>query len=42
MGKVGGVLTGLRLASHARVIVADDDVRYDEATLRRWLGAAGR
>ena len=33
MGKVGGVLTGLRLASHARVIVADDDVRYDEATL---------
>ena len=33
MGKVGGVLTGMRLASHQRVIVADDDVRYDEATL---------
>ena len=33
MGKVGGVLTGLRLASHERVVIADDDVRYDEATL---------
>jgi hypothetical protein len=33
MGKVGGVLTGMRLAAHQRVIVADDDVRYDEATL---------
>jgi hypothetical protein len=39
MGKVGGVLTGLRLASHARVIVADDDVRYDEAALRRVAAA---
>ena len=35
MGKVGGVLTGLRLASHERVIIADDDVRYDEAGLQR-------
>ena len=33
MGKVGGVLTGLRLASHERVVIADDDVRYDEALL---------
>jgi hypothetical protein len=33
MGKVGGVLSGLRLASHGRVIIADDDVRYDEGTL---------
>ena len=35
MGKVGGVLTGLRLASHEHVVIADDDVRYDDATLRR-------
>jgi len=35
MGKVGGVLTGVRLASHERLIVADDDVRYDERALRR-------
>lgn len=33
MGKVGGVLTGVRLASHERVIIADDDVRYDDASL---------
>ncbi|MEP6508364.1 MAG: glycosyltransferase family A protein, partial [Gemmatimonadales bacterium] len=33
MGKVGGVLTGVRLASHERMIIADDDVRYDEASL---------
>lgn len=33
MGKVGGVLTGLRLASHEKLVVADDDVRYDEGTL---------
>jgi hypothetical protein len=34
-GKVAGVLTGLRLAGADRVIVADDDVRYDAATLER-------
>jgi hypothetical protein len=39
MGKVGGVLTGLRLASHTRVIIADDDVRYDDATLMRTAAA---
>ena len=33
MGKVGGVLTGLRLASHETIVIADDDVRYDEPTL---------
>lgn len=33
MGKVGGVLTGVRLASYERIIIADDDVRYDEASL---------
>jgi len=32
-GKVAGVLTGLRLASYDRVIVADDDVRYDGEAL---------
>ena len=35
MGKVGGVLTGLRHASHEWIVIADDDVRYDDATLRR-------
>lgn len=35
MGKVGGVLTGLRLASHEHVVIADDDVRYDVPTLHR-------
>jgi hypothetical protein len=34
-GKVAGVLTGLRHARHDRVIIADDDVRYDEPSLRR-------
>jgi hypothetical protein len=33
MGKVGAVLTGLRHASRETIIVADDDVRYDEGTL---------
>ncbi|MEA2682457.1 MAG: hypothetical protein QOK05_785 [Chloroflexota bacterium] len=40
MGKVGGVLTGLRLANSERVVIADDDVRYEVAPLRRviaWL-----
>jgi hypothetical protein len=33
MGKVGGVLTGIRTATHDRIVVADDDVRYgDELT----------
>jgi hypothetical protein len=32
-GKVAGVLTGLRLASHDRIVIADDDVRYDRAGL---------
>jgi hypothetical protein len=35
MGKVSGVRTGVRLASHERVVVADDDVRYDLEALRR-------
>lgn len=35
MGKVGGVLTGVRHATRERLIVADDDVRYDDGALRR-------
>ena len=34
-GKVRGVLTGLRLAEHERVVLADDDVRYDARSLER-------
>ncbi|MDQ2905769.1 MAG: glycosyltransferase [Ktedonobacteraceae bacterium] len=34
-GKVQGVLTGLRYARHEKLLIADDDVRYDEAALRR-------
>ena len=43
MGKVGGVLTGVRRASHERMIIADDDVRYDEGSLssvRKQLSSA--
>jgi hypothetical protein len=36
-GKVNGVTTGVRLAAHERVVVADDDVRYDDFSLRRVL-----
>jgi hypothetical protein len=39
MGKVGGVLTGVRLASHEKIIIADDDVRYDDESLRQVLDA---
>ena len=34
-GKVRGVLTGLRRARHEHVIIADDDVRYDDEALLR-------
>lgn len=34
-GKVAGVLTGLAEASCARIIIADDDVRYDAEAFRR-------
>ncbi|WP_405099782.1 glycosyltransferase [Micromonospora sp. NBC_01412] len=33
-GKVVGVLTGVAAARHEHVVIADDDVRYDEAGLR--------
>ena len=42
MGKVGGVLTGLRLASHERVVIADDDVRYTSDALARVFALLGR
>jgi hypothetical protein len=35
MGKVAGVRTGVELASHERVVIADDDVRYGPHALRR-------
>jgi hypothetical protein len=35
MGKVAGVITGVALARHERVVLADDDVRYDTAALHR-------
>ena len=38
-GKVRGVLTGVALASHERVVIADDDVRYDALAL---VGPSGR
>jgi hypothetical protein len=34
-GKVAGVMTGVRAARADRVVLADDDVRYDEAGLAR-------
>jgi glycosyl transferase family 21 len=38
-GKVVGVVTGFRLARHARVIIADDDVRYTRASLQAVVNA---
>lgn len=32
-GKARGAVTGIRLARHERLIIADDDVRYDDASL---------
>ena len=42
-GKVQGVLTGLRLAAEEAVVIADDDVRYDDdglEAMRRLLAEA--
>ncbi len=41
MGKVDGVVTGLRECAAERVVIADDDVRYDAAGLRRTLALLG-
>jgi hypothetical protein len=38
-GKVVGVVTGFRLARHARVIIADDDVRYSRTSLQAVISA---
>ncbi len=35
MGKVAGIHTGIRHAHHERIVLADDDVRYDPAALAR-------
>jgi hypothetical protein len=43
MGKVNGVISGVRECAHELVVLADDDIRYDPAALRRvarLLGAA--
>ena len=40
-GKVLGVHTGVRAAGHEHVVIADDDVRYDESALERGTPAAG-
>ena len=43
MGKVGGVLTGVRMAGHNIVVIADDDVRWTaeqlQEAVRRLAGA---
>ena len=41
MGKVNGVVTGVRECSHERVVLADDDVRYDCPELRRTVDLLG-
>ncbi|WP_345714189.1 glycosyltransferase, partial [Kineococcus glutinatus] len=41
-GKVAGVVTGVRTARHEFVVVADDDVRWDAAGLRRVAGLLER
>ncbi|MFL6027090.1 MAG: glycosyltransferase, partial [Friedmanniella sp.] len=37
-GKVAGVVTGVRLARHERVVIADDDVRWRREELERVVG----
>jgi hypothetical protein len=41
MGKVDGVITALRKCTHERVVIADDDVRYEPAALRRTVELLG-
>lgn len=41
-GKVAGVLTGIRATRHPRIVIADDDVRYDEAALAEVVGRLDR
>jgi hypothetical protein len=37
MGKVNGVITGVRESESELIVIADDDVRYDPGSLRRTL-----
>jgi hypothetical protein len=41
-GKVAGVVTGVRAARSERVVIADDDVRYDRSALERLLDLVDR
>jgi hypothetical protein len=41
MGKVNGVITGIRECRSEAVVIADDDVRYEPAALRRALALLG-
>jgi hypothetical protein len=41
-GKVSGVITGIRSVAAGRVVIADDDVRYDEQALSRILALLDR
>jgi len=41
MGKVNGVVTGVRECSQERIVIADDDVRYDLGALRRTVELLG-
>lgn len=41
MGKVNGVITGVRECSRERVVIADDDVRYDRGSLERTVRLLG-
>lgn len=41
MGKVNGVITGVRECSYERIVIADDDVRYDREALERTLALLG-
>jgi hypothetical protein len=41
MGKVGGVLTGIREAATEAIVIADDDVRYDALSLARAVSLLG-
>jgi hypothetical protein len=40
-GKVAGVRTGIRRASSERIVIADDDVRYDPDSLHRTVELLG-
>jgi hypothetical protein len=42
MGKVNGVITGVREASFESLLIADDDVRYTPAVLHRTVALLGR